>query len=124
MLQIFCWNLFIDDAAVSDFQDKWCSNLKYENTLTIEMRKHVTEAATERCSSRLRLAAFGYWQLFNFLWSGLCRIMSVCGSNIQDIQESCSENFIEYFNHSKNVMTKCMSAEIVFHISRFQDIPR
>ena len=43
---------------VSDFEDCCCSNLEKENTLAIKMRKHFTEAATERFSSNLCLAAF------------------------------------------------------------------
>ena len=42
---------------VSDFSDYCCGSLENENTLAIEMRKHFTEAATERCSSNLCLAA-------------------------------------------------------------------
>ena len=41
---------------MSDFKDYCCSSLENENTLTIEMRKHFTEAATKRCSSNLCLA--------------------------------------------------------------------
>ena len=33
------------------------SNLENDNTLAFEMRKHFTEADTERCSSNLCLAA-------------------------------------------------------------------
>ena len=43
---------------VSDFEDYYCNNLENENTLAIEMRKHFTEAATEKCSSNLCLGAF------------------------------------------------------------------
>ena len=54
---IFCWNLFKGDTVVSDFSD-YCSNsLENENTLTIDRRKHFTEAATEIRSSNLCLAA-------------------------------------------------------------------
>ena len=42
---------------VSDFQDHYCSNLGNESNLAIDMKKHSTEAATERCSSNLHLAA-------------------------------------------------------------------
>ena len=42
---------------VSDFSDYCYSCLVNENTLAIERRKHFTEAATERCSSYLRLTA-------------------------------------------------------------------
>ena len=42
---------------VSDFSDYCYSCLVNENTLAIERRKHFTEAATERCSSNLYLAA-------------------------------------------------------------------
>ena len=35
----------------------YCSNLENENTLAIEMRKHFTEAATEKRSLNLRLVA-------------------------------------------------------------------
>ena len=38
---------------VSHFQDYCCSNLENENALSIEMREHFTEAATERRSSNL-----------------------------------------------------------------------
>ena len=41
----------------SDFLGYCCSNLKSENALAIEMRKHFTEAATETRSSNLCLAA-------------------------------------------------------------------
>ena len=41
----------------SDFSDYCCSSLENENTLAIEVRKHFIEAATERCSSKLCLAA-------------------------------------------------------------------
>ena len=41
----------------SDFQDYCCSKLETRITFAIEMRKHFTEAATERCSSNLCLAA-------------------------------------------------------------------
>ena len=43
--------------VVSNFQDNCCSNLESKNTLAIEMRKHFTEAATERCFSNLCLAS-------------------------------------------------------------------
>ena len=39
------------------FSDYCCSSLENENSLAIERRKHFTEAATERCSSNLCLAA-------------------------------------------------------------------
>ena len=42
---------------VSNFQDCCWSNSESENTLAIEMRKHFTEAATERCSPNLCLVA-------------------------------------------------------------------
>ena len=42
---------------VSDFSDYCCNSLENENTLAIWWRKHVTEAATERCPSNLCLAA-------------------------------------------------------------------
>ena len=41
---------------VSDFSDSCCSSLENDNTLTIERRKHFTEAANEKCSSNLCLA--------------------------------------------------------------------
>ena len=40
---------------VSDFSDYCCRSFK--NTLAIERRKYFIEAATGRCSSKLRLAA-------------------------------------------------------------------
>ena len=42
---------------VSDFQYCCCSELENENALVIEMRKHFTEASTERCSSNFCVAA-------------------------------------------------------------------
>ena len=57
------WNLFKDDAVVGDFQDY--SLL----TLTIEMRKHFTEAATERSSSNLCLAA-----IIKIIWN-VCQVV-------------------------------------------------
>ena len=39
------------------FSDYCCSSLENENSLATERRKHFTEAATERCSSNLCLAA-------------------------------------------------------------------
>ena len=44
------------DTVVSDFSGYRCSNLENEDTLTIERRKHIAEAANERCSSNLCLA--------------------------------------------------------------------
>ena len=43
---------------VSDFLDCGCSNSGKENALANEMRKHLTEEATERCSSSLCFACF------------------------------------------------------------------
>ena len=42
---------------VSGFKDYCCSNLENKNTLHIEMSKHYTEAAAERFSSNLCMAA-------------------------------------------------------------------
>ena len=53
----FCWNLFKDDTVVSDFSDCCFGSLENKNILTIERRKHLTQAATQRCLSTLRLAA-------------------------------------------------------------------
>ena len=52
----FCGNLFVDATVVSDFSDCCCSSLENKNTLAIDRRKQFTEAATERCTSNLRLA--------------------------------------------------------------------
>ena len=54
----FCSNLFKDDTVVIDFEDYCCCNLESEYTLAIEIRKQFTEAATEKSSSNLCLAAF------------------------------------------------------------------
>ena len=44
-----------------------------------------------------------------------CRVMSVYSSKIQDIPpKKCSDNFIEYFSHTKNGMTKCVGAQKLF----------
>ena len=44
-------------TLVCDFKDYCCSSLENEKTLTLEMRKHFRGAATEMCSSNLRLGA-------------------------------------------------------------------
>ena len=43
---------------VSEFQVYCCSNLEKENALTIEVRKHFTEAATESLCWQLLLNSF------------------------------------------------------------------
>ena len=43
--------------VLSEFSDYCCSSLENENTLAIERRKNLKEAASERCSSNLCLAA-------------------------------------------------------------------
>ena len=65
---MFCWNWSKDDTVVSDFEDYYCNNLENENTLAIEMRKHFTEAATEKCSSNLCLGAFKNAYHLKCLW--------------------------------------------------------
>ena len=56
----------------------------------------------------------GYRQLLNLLWPEPCRVMFVYGSKIQDIKRKCSENFIEYFSHSKSRMAICVSTKNIF----------
>ena len=41
----------------SNFYDDCCSSLENKNTLAIEIRKHFTEAANQRCSLNFCLAA-------------------------------------------------------------------
>ena len=38
--------------------------------------------------------------------------MPVYRSKIQNIEKKCSENFTEYFSHSKNRLAKCVSTKI------------
>ena len=56
----------------------------------------------------------GYWEILNLLWSEPCRVMFVYGGKIQNIKKKCSENFIEYFSHSKNEMAKCVNTKFFF----------
>ena len=61
---------------------------------------------------------FSLKQLFmatgNLLWPEPCRVMFVYESKIQDIKKKCSGNFIEYFSHSKNGITKCVGTKKLF----------
>ena len=57
LLNKYFVEIYLKMTLVSDFQDYLCSHLVNENTWAIEMRKHSTEAATERCSSNLYLTA-------------------------------------------------------------------
>ena len=54
----------------------------------------------------------GYWQLFNLLWPEACRVMFVYGR--YRYKKKCSENFIDYFSHSKNKMAKWVSTQKFF----------
>ena len=43
---------------------------------------------------------------------------------MQDIKKKFSENFIEYFSHSKNEMAKCVSTKKFFDDFKIQGILR
>ena len=62
----------------------------------------------------LLMASYIFWTYCGQSFPGLFTF--VYGSKMQDIKKECSENFIEYFTHSKNGITKCVRTQNIFSI--------
>ena len=57
------------------------------------------------------MATSKFWTYCDQSYTG---VMFVYKSKIEDFKKKCSENFIEYFSHSKNGMAKCVSTKKFF----------